>query len=248
MNPNDVFEHIGLEKKETAIYMALLEIGEASVLSIAKKAGVKRPTAYLVLGALEKKGFVSKVVKGERTFYIPQHPQKIVAEAELRLKEMRDVVPQLEEMMQSKDNRPRIMIYQGKDSLDRAYDDAFLIKGEVLFMSNMDLVQEIFARTVQKLVYASSPDFRTKEIIDDSATSRAYAATAEGPYRKVRIMPKEFSPFATDIGIFGNTTLITSGKKEFFTVKIESEEIANAFRAMFAAMWQISSPPETSTQ
>lgn len=52
--------------------------------------------------------------------------------------------------------------------------------------------------------------------------------------------PKEFLPFQMDIGIFGNTVLITSVKKEYFTVKIESEEIAHGYRALFEAMWRIS--------
>ena len=40
-----------------------------------------------------------------------------------------------------------------------------------------------------------------------------------------------------DVGIFGNRALITSVKKEFFTISIESEEIAYAFRTMFNVMW-----------
>lgn len=242
MNPQEVLSHYGLDEKEAAVYVALLELGETTVLLIAKKAGIKRPTAYVVLQSLMSKGLVSRASKGQKVFFAPEHPNKLIADTELKLKEMQSAVPQLEALMQTASKRPRVIIYEGKSALDRAYDNAFLIQGEVLFMSNMDIVQDVFARTVQKLIYASSPNFRTKEILDDSDTSRAYAQTAEGPYRHVRIMPKQFSPFATDIGIFGNTTLITSGTKEFFTVKIESEEIANAFRAMFEAMWMVSTP------
>jgi len=38
-------------------------------------------------------------------------------------------------------------------------------------------------------------------------------------------------------GIFGNHTLITSVKKEYFTIDIESKEIAKAFRTIFEMMW-----------
>jgi len=240
METAEVLHSLGLDQKEIMVYTALLELGEATVLNISRKTTVKRPTAYLVLSSLESKGFVSKVFKGKRVLFAPQHPKKILTEAEIRLKQIKETIPQFEAMMQQTGNRPRVMIYEGKDALDKAFDETFLIKGEVLFMSNMELVQNIFSRTLQKLSYASSPEFRTREVIDDSEISRAYAKQIAGSYRQVRFMPKAFSPFATDIGIFGNTTLITSGKKEYFTVKIESEEIANAFRAMFEAMWQIS--------
>ena len=243
MESRDALRRVGLNDKEIAAYLALLETSEATVLTIARKAGVKRPTCYLVLNALVEKGFASRITKKRQTLFSPQHPKKILAEAELHVAQIKNVLPQLEAMLQNKDERPRLMVYEGVTALDLAYDDAFLVKGEILFMSNTAIIQEIFARTINKFGYISrSSEYRLREILDDSAQSISYASHESGPNRQIRLMPKEFSPFATDIGIFGNTTLITSAKKEFFTVKIESEEIAHAFRAMFEAMWQISKP------
>lgn len=246
MNPQEVLKGLGLDAKEVAIYLGLLETGEASVLEISKKTGVKRPTAYLVLSALEGKGFVSRIVRGKKISFAAQHPKKILAEAEIRLKEIKDVIPQFEAMLARSDTRPRVMIFEGKDALDRAYDDAFLFKGEVLFMSNISLVLDIFQRTLTKLDYATSHEFRTREIMIESDDARAYAKRTSKPYRHIRFMPPAFAPFDTDIGIFGNTTIITSGKKEYFSIKIQSEEIAGAFRAMFEAMWQVSRDAEDS--
>ena len=115
-------------------------------------------------------------------------------------------------------------------------------------MNNTALVENVFERTLNKWNYAAlSEDFRLREIVDDSESSKKYATKVAGRYRKIRFMPKEFSPFATEVAVFGNNTLITSGKKEYFTVKIESADIANAFRAMFEAMWQISKDTITTT-
>jgi len=241
MNTSDVLRHAGLEDKESDVYMALLERGQATVLEISRKTGVKRPTAYLVLNALETKGFVSRVVKGKKTFFLAQHPKKIVTEAEIRLKEIREAMPQFEALLDRSSERPRMMIYEGKDALDRAYDDAFVIKGEILFMNNTALVENVFGRTLNKWNYAQlSQQFKLREIVDDSDTSREYAKKVKGPFRTIRFMPASFAPFETEVAIFGNNTLITSGKKEYFTVKIESADIASAFRAMFEAMWRIS--------
>ena len=240
MNPKEVLVELGLEEKEIALYLGLLELGEGTVLAISRKTGVKRPTAYLILEGLEKRGLVSRSTKGSKTLFTAQHPKKIEVETELGISQLREVMPQFEAMMKRSDERPRVVIYEGKEGLDRAYDDAFLIKGELLFMSNMDIVQEVFARTLQKVEYSTlSPEFRVKELLEDSGTSRKYGAKVSGSYRQIRFMPKTFSPFATDIGIFGNNTVITSGKKEYFSVRIESEEIAKAFRVMFEALWNI---------
>ena len=239
MNPQEALRDLGLEPKEISVYLALLELGEATVLSIANKSGVKRPTAYLILQSLENKGFVSRIVRGKKIFFVPQHPKKLITEAELRLKELKDIVPQLESVFHQASGRPRVMIYEGKDNLDRAYDEAFVVKGEVLFIDTHKLSYEVFPRTFKKFHYVSlSPEFRLRELLDESEESRKFADSVREPYYQIKFLPKELLPFETDIGIFGNRTLITSVKKEYFTVAIESEEISRAFRTIFEVMWK----------
>lgn len=235
----ETLKNLGLEEKEAGIYLALLELGEATVLEISRKSNVKRPTAYIILESLEKKGFISKIIKGKKTLFIPQHPQKLVAEAEIHLKEMREVMPQLESLFRREEGRPRVMIYEGKEELDRAYDESFITKGEIVWMGTLKLSQEAFPRTFRKIEYMKlSPEFRIRELVDESEESRKYAEHVSGQYRLARFIPKELLPFEVDIGIFGNRTLITSVKKEYFTISIESAEIAHAFRAIFEVMWQ----------
>lgn len=239
MTIQDTLYNLGFDKKEAGIYLALLELGEATVLAISKKSGIKRPTAYLILQSLEEKAFVSRVIRGKKTLFSPQHPRKLVTEAELRLKELQEVVPQLESLFHKEDGRPRVKIYEGRTELDRAYDESFLVKGEILYMSTLKLSMEVFARTFKKVEYMTpSPEFRIRELVDESEESRKYAEQVRGPYHGVRFIPKELLPFEVDIGIFENHTLITSLKKEYFTVAIESEEVERAFRTIFEVMWQ----------
>ena len=238
MNPKDALLHIGLNEKEIQIYLSLLELGSSTVLTIAKRSGIKRPTAYLVLQSLVEKGFASRIIKAKKTYFSPQHPKKLITESELRLKELQEVVPQLEVMFRKRKERPHVRIFEGKDELDRAYDELFLIKGEVLFMSTNKLSMETFPRTYQKQDFTPrSSEFRMRELLDESTESLQYANKVKGQYHEVRFIPKKFLPFEADIGIFGNHTLITSVKKEYFTIDIESKEIAKAFRTIFEMMW-----------
>ena len=52
-------EKLGFSPKEADVYISLLELGSAVVSDVAKKAGINRSTAYVLLESLEKKGFVS---------------------------------------------------------------------------------------------------------------------------------------------------------------------------------------------
>ena len=238
MDPKESLKHIGLNEKEIQIYLSLLELGGSTVLSISKRSGIKRPTAYLVLESLVEKGFASRMIKGKKTLFSPQNPKKLITEGELRLKELQEVVPQLEIVFRKRKERPNIRIFEGIDELDRAYDDLFVVKGEALFMGTSRLSVEAFPRTYEKQqLMARSKEFRIRELIDEGQESHDYANKVRGEYHNFRFIPKKFLPFETDIGIFGNHTLITSVKKEYFTIDIESKEIARAFRTIFEMMW-----------
>lgn len=238
MNPKDTLKHIGLNEKEIQIYLSLLELGSSTVLTIAKRSGIKRPTAYLVLESLVEKGFASRVIKGKRTFFAPQNPNKLISEEELRLKELQETVPILETMFRKRRERPRIKIFEGKEELDRAYDELFINNGDALFMSTNKLSMEIFPRSYEKQqLIPRSEEFRIRELVDESKEGLDYANKVGGDYHTFRFIPKKFLPFEADIGIFGNHTLITSVKKEYFTIDIESKEIAKAFRTIFEMMW-----------
>ena len=70
-------EEIGLSKKESAIYTSLLSFDKASVLDISKKANVKRPTTYVILVSLMKKGLVNEISINKKTYYTPEPPEKL---------------------------------------------------------------------------------------------------------------------------------------------------------------------------
>lgn len=238
MDTRAVLRNLGLEEKEAGIYLALLELGEASVVRISRKSGVKRPTAYVILESLESKGLVTKIERGKKTLFVSQPPKKLMVEAEFRLQELTEVMPQLESLLQKGSGKPRVMIYEGKEALDRAYDEVFVTKGEMLYMGNVKLFEEAFPRTMKKLQYARpSPEFRIRGLLVESSEAREYAQTHDSEYEHTRFIPKEHAPFNADIGIFGNRTLISSILKDYFTVSVESEEIAHAFRVIFEMMW-----------
>ena len=73
-NLNEVIEKIGLSKKEAKVYLALLRIGQSSASLIAKNSGLKRPTTYLILEDLRKRGFVLKMPGNKKQMFISKSP------------------------------------------------------------------------------------------------------------------------------------------------------------------------------
>jgi hypothetical protein len=58
---------LGLSSKESSLYLALLELGTADVADIARKAGVKRSTAYLLLDGIHEALLRYRKERGDST-------------------------------------------------------------------------------------------------------------------------------------------------------------------------------------
>ena len=61
----DVLNELGLEERETKIYLLLLKEGDSSALQIARKVKIDRTTIYDVLERLISKGLVSTYTKNQ---------------------------------------------------------------------------------------------------------------------------------------------------------------------------------------
>ena len=61
-----ILEILGLSDKEARVYLALLELGTASAQTVSTKSYIKKPTTYLALEELRKKGLLTKLPKAKR--------------------------------------------------------------------------------------------------------------------------------------------------------------------------------------
>jgi sugar-specific transcriptional regulator TrmB len=60
----------GLNEKEARIYLASLELGAASVQTLAEAASVHRVSAYDILEGLEQKGFIKTENRGKKRVFV----------------------------------------------------------------------------------------------------------------------------------------------------------------------------------
>ena len=63
----DSLKKIGLSENEAKVYLATLELGSSTAQQIAQKAELKRPTTYVQLETLMKRGLVTSFEKGPST-------------------------------------------------------------------------------------------------------------------------------------------------------------------------------------
>jgi predicted transcriptional regulator len=112
--------HIGLNEKEARIYLALAKIGKGTAYAIAKHAGLKRPTVYVVLDELRKKGLIKKIPHAKNQVFIAKDLNEFFSDIEEKLYQAKQVLPRLV----SANTHVGITahMFEGKDELEKALE------------------------------------------------------------------------------------------------------------------------------
>lgn len=245
-------EGLGLAKKEAAVYMAVLQLGQASVQTIARKAGIVRPTAYVILDSLIQKGLTKKGLVGKKTVFIASSPEELdilIRNKETEAKEQREklqqLLPELRALFALSDERPSIRLFEGKEGLKNLQREFVEASNEPMVgMDAEDMMDELFPR--------HSEEFH-KQIrqirLQAGISSRNIYTSSKGPrvtkkddaanLLESRFMPPDVLPISASFAVHGSLLSIVSFRNKIIGVLIEHPDIANSFRAIFESTWKI---------
>jgi sugar-specific transcriptional regulator TrmB len=235
-------QDIGLSKEETNVYLAGLELGESSVQNIAKKAGIKRPTAYIVIDSLISKSLFYQTFKGKKRYFGAQNPKDLENGLKQKAFELARIMPELNSIYNILEVKPKVRFYEGLAGLISVYNDTVDSSsegGEILEWAGINKIFDIFPKEYATEYYTKRirKNIKAKVIAIDSEESREWLKNAEEEMREIFLInEKEFSFFG-DMEIFGDKVAIISYKENFMAIVIESKEIVNMFKFMFNLTW-----------
>ncbi|OGI17915.1 MAG: hypothetical protein A3J63_00365 [Candidatus Moranbacteria bacterium RIFCSPHIGHO2_02_FULL_40_12b] len=238
-----VLQDIGLAKEELEIYLAGLELGESSVQNLAKKACVKRPTAYNILTELVNKGLFYQTFKGKKRFFNAEDPDKLKISIKQKEAELVKILPELKSIYNSPVAKPRIKFYEGVAGAIAVYEDTLssIKEGdEILTYTSIKKLFDIFPKGYAEEYFKKRvvKNITAKVIAIDSEESREWQRNAEREMRKIILVPENQQLFSGDTEIYGDKVALISYKENFMAVVIESKEIANMQRFIFNLAWQ----------
>lgn len=233
----------GFESKEAKIYLACLELGPSTVLDIAKKAGVKRPTTYVLLDRMATQGFIAKTYRNNKLLYAAEKPDALLRTIRAKEDALRDALPLLHAIMATTKTRPKISIFEGRAGMEQVYTEIYE-NPEITFFGSIRDVSQHFSHVVEQFQTISKQrKNKVKDLLTHHPIDIAWGKRARSPTYEVRILPKGLD-FAIDCAIYGNKVAILAVKRDLFAVVIESEDVANSFRALHALAWQSAVPIE----
>lgn len=244
---------IGLSENESKVFLSTLELGSSTAQQIAQKAGLKRPTTYVQLESLMKKGLITSFEKSSSTgsgqsktmfrCEDPEHLRNVLEKEKEEQKEkatiLEKILPSLGNLYLSAGERPRVRFFEGISGL-KTIQDEFLKTKEKLVRSvaNADDIFEVFP--LQKETYAPKRVQKgiSSKLIYTSSKGDFLNESNEKMLRESRFVSLDKFPLSGEIAIYGNNVSISIFRKKPFGVMLESEEIANSFKSIFDLLWK----------
>lgn len=236
---------IGLSDKESKVYLATLELSQASVQDIARKAGVNRPTTYVILDSLIKKGLASTyAAKDKKVHYVAESPEMLINALELQKTEIKekqkminDLMPQLRAIYNSQENKPVVRFFEGKEGLRTMVQEQMSSKADVIrAVFSLDDLRRVYSKEEVNQAYQERVNKQTK--------SKAMFTLKEGEDRsnpsaldeRLRLPADKF-PINCDIAFFDNKMRIASLGDKLSGVIIEDENIYKTFVSLYELAW-----------
>ena len=232
-------QQLDLSSKKADVYLACLELGASSVMEIAKKAGIKRTTAYDILLDLAQKGLVSETSKGKKRLFVGEDPEKMLKNLQSKERMLSEILPLLKSVYYVKGVKPKIRYHEGLEGLKETYNDTLKYTGEMLAFASEDVVKILgndWAYCyIKKRV---KNNLRVRAIMPASETiSRDYFAREPEHLRVSKLVDPKKYPFLMEINIYGHSKVSLMSSKEQLGLVIESTEIYNTMKLIFELVW-----------
>lgn len=254
-----LLQKIGLSEKDSQVYLACLELGTQPASVIARKAGLKRPTTYLILEELLKKGLVSEYTGSNVKYFTAVSPEYLLNYVEKQRRELtshqrelEQFLPQFISLSNPYSLNPKVRFYEGMAGIEKVMNDTLTSTEKLRCYSTMDAW---FARpdTKEYIMWYSKQRAEKKipihSINTDTPVSRKYieqdypAERVDNELSHFRWLPKDIQVFSNEINIYDNKVSIAClGKNELLGIIIESESIAQTQKSIFEVAWRSATP------
>ena len=250
----EILRKIGVEKKETQVYLELLQSGPSSVSFLSKKSNSTRPTLYNRLEALAEKGIVYRAEQENGRIYIAETPEKILQIFEKHISRLRQaqenfkkITPTLNAKKGADFLKPRMQFFEGMESVQNAMEDFLsyrdieslnfwtpkvvdLLSTDHFMYSNRKRIQN---NIWQKTIAAGFENFKVKDYPN--------AATGKKFKRELRVAPHYIAP-AMSYWVYANKVLFLASRAEVYAYIVESCEMAELMTIQFETLWDLSLP------
>jgi len=237
-----IIERIGFSDKAAKVYLSALELGEATVQSLAKRSEVKRTSIYYVLEELKTSGAIVPTRRNKRLYYIPVPPKEVLTLARERMYEFENSIPEIEAFQHKAFPKPRLYFLYGPQGFKHIWEMIFSSHEKdfriITEGSNfLDFVREKYIiddiiKTKRKL------GIKSRQLIVDSPYARTIVAKDFVEGRESKILPPRTKLPFTEV-ISEHFVAFISPRWDDTLFVVENESFVTTRKSNFDLLWSL---------
>ncbi len=235
-----VLQEIGLSDNEAKVYFASLSLGSTTVLSISRAAVIKRTTVYSVIESLKMKGLIAEEIKGLKTTYVANSPDRLKEVLEERKNILAEHFDELKTLYNLNDQGGTLRYYEGLEAVKSVYDDVlndmrsggyYLVVGDIKRWNELD--PKFFGKFVERRA-KMNVDMRL--LSTDSLDARRSKQFERNFNQKVKILP-EGTNLSTSLIVTPQKVVIHQYNLPISAIVIQTKSAIQLQKEMFEIMW-----------
>lgn len=232
---------LGLSEKEAKIYLTLYKVGQATAYEIAKEAGMKRPTVYVLIEELRKKGLALVVPHKKNQIYIARDPHEFISEHQDKMhKNTRELLTSLPKMSHPVEGT-KMVIFKGQGSLTQGLSYGLnRVKEKCIYAFYAGIGKDMIVR--DEYFEHSENIYRlgiTVKCIMPSDTHDEVFRKHDERY-KIEIQKVDHALFSPRVSIEVCDDIVkTIFHKQKQVTVIEDVGLANFYKQIFNMLWKI---------
>ena len=236
-----IIKNAGLSDKGARVYLAALELGEATVQDLARASRLKRTSLYYVIEELLSQNALYTAERHGKTRYLPCQPRELLRSLRERVEKFESNLQEIESRHNAKFRKPNIYFLYGPSGFKKAWDTFFesgdkkfsiITNGEGFteFVSEKYIVDHIISEKKRLGI-------RSRQIVSDSTYARKIVTKDQAELRESRFMPLNNNlPFTE---IIGSKMVIMISPGFYNTIfVVENDAFAETRQKIFDALWK----------
>ncbi len=234
-------QQLGLSHSQAKAYMLLVEEGKLTPAQLMAKTEESRTNAYMVLDKLVQLGLAYKDEVSKKLVYRANSPVGLQKLAERQRAiafateaKIREAMPELLKFFHQHRSQPGVRFLQGKEGLKEVYQDHLRAGGDIaIFRTPAD--ENYYGDDLDKYMEERAKDGIKADLISPhSASMEHYHKQNPQLNREVTWLPPEAYTAPVEISVYNSRVAITSFGEEAVAMLIESPQVADAIRQIFA--------------
>lgn len=236
---SSLLQQSGFTEKEANVYLALLELGEADVTEIAKRAELKRSIIYVILEGLIERGYATPLPNQRIQRFAAVDPAKIFAHLSSLTKNFKELLPVFRAISNRMDIKPKIHFFDTKEGVLSVYREINEAP-EAYFYSSISRLNKFIPDEVENWVNGLTNNIYRHvgmHILENTPDDIKWGRRIKKFGQHVKLLAKGV-PVEMDLSIYPSKVALTSLSGKPYIVVIESVALFNAMKTFFSLAWR----------